>query len=171
MDDVQIRQDGQVLQIPFRACVLYHGHDSIGGLVLGYRLIQWAIRELSPLRVPDREEITFKTAFPGPGVRDAVEMLTRAVSRGAYKVITDVPEDAPEGVYGHMYFEITVGTKTKRVSLVPDALSSDFILTGRAYKRQCHTPELIKHWTELKQGLADSLMQLEDLGVILKQYE
>lgn len=170
MDDIQVRQDGQVLQIPFRACVLYHGYDSIGGLVLGYRLVQWAIQEMSPLRVPDREEIVFKTAFPGPGLRDAVEMLTRAVSRGAYKIITEAPPEAPEGVYGHMYFEISIGENQRRVSLVPGALSDDFIQTGRAYKRQAHTPELIKHWTDLKQQLAQTLMQI-DIRTILKEYD
>lgn len=170
MKDIRVRQDGEVLQIPFSACVLYHGQDSIGGLVLGYRLIQWAIDEMSPSRVPGREEIVFKTAFPGPGIRDAVEMLTRAVSRGAYEVITEVPAGAPEGVYGHLYFEISIGEQTRRVSLVPGAVSDDFIQTGRAYKRQEHTPELLKHWSELKQGLAKTLQAI-DIRTILQTYE
>ena len=36
---VKVIEKGVELNIPFHACVLYHGKDSIGGLSLGYRLM------------------------------------------------------------------------------------------------------------------------------------
>lgn len=82
---ISVYDDGVRLDIPFEACVLYHGRDSIGGLSLGYRLLCFALNKLTEGRIPERKEISFKTAFPGPGLRDAVEMTTRAVTRKATK--------------------------------------------------------------------------------------
>lgn len=94
---ISVYDDGVRLDIPFEACVLYHGRDSIGGLSLGYRLLRFALNKLTDGRIPERKEITFKTAFPGPGLRDAVEMTTRAVTRKAYEVLENAPEGTPEG--------------------------------------------------------------------------
>ena len=66
---ISVYDDGVRLDIPFEACVLYHGRDSIGGLSLGYRLLRFALNKLTDGRIPERKEITFKTAFPGPGLR------------------------------------------------------------------------------------------------------
>ena len=41
---ISVYDDGVRLDIPFEACVLYHGRDSIGGLSLGYRLFKQADR-------------------------------------------------------------------------------------------------------------------------------
>ena len=85
---VKVVEKGVELDIPFHACVLYHGKDSIGGLSLGYRLMYWALNYLSEDgEIPRREDISFKTAFPGPGLRDAVEMISRAVTAGRYEVL------------------------------------------------------------------------------------
>lgn len=97
---ISVYDDGVRLDIPFEACVLYHGRDSIGGLSLGYRLLCFALNKLTEGRIPERKEISFKTAFPGPGLRDAVEMTTRAVTRKAYEVL----ENAPEGcLWPHVF--------------------------------------------------------------------
>ena len=72
---ISVYDDGVRLDIPFEACVLYHGRDSIGGLSLGYRLLCFALNKLTEGRIPERKEISFKTAFPGPGLRD-VSMAT-----------------------------------------------------------------------------------------------
>lgn len=170
-DVVRVKDHGVELTIPLDACVLYHGRDSIGGMVLGFRLIQWALKDICGDEIPNREDITFATAFPGPGLRDAVEMTTRAVTRGAYRVIDekDAPANAPEGVYGRLYFEIAVDNEVRRVSLVPGAVSDDFIQTGRRTKTEEHTPELMAHWTELKEGLAKTLMGL-DIRQVLQHH-
>lgn len=64
---ISVYDDGVRLDIPFEACVLYHGRDSIGGLSLGYRLLCFALNKLTEGRIPERKEISFKTAFPGAG--------------------------------------------------------------------------------------------------------
>ncbi|MBP0574642.1 hypothetical protein J8J27_28435, partial [Mycobacterium tuberculosis] len=84
--DIRILDHGSELVVRFDACVAFHGRTSIGGLALGFRLMQRALADLAPGRVPERDEIRFRTAFPGPGLRDAVEMVSRAATRGVYIV-------------------------------------------------------------------------------------
>lgn len=62
-DTISVYDDAVLLEIPFSACVLYHGRDSIGGLSLGFRMLQWALKELCGERIPERKEISFKTAY------------------------------------------------------------------------------------------------------------
>ena len=167
-DVVRVLDHGKELTISFDDCILYHGVDSIGGLALGFRMMQWAINEMSPNVAPDRETISFKTAFPGPGLRDAVEMIARVVTRGAYTVLQEIPVQAPEGVYGHMYFEVTVGEQTRRISLAPGALPEEFVQTGRAIKAGNADEDLKKRWTELKHGLSEAVLgaNFKDLIVL-----
>ncbi len=165
---VSVKEKGILLSIPFDACVLYHGRDSIGGLALGFRLIQWGLNYLRKNgEIPSREDITFRTAFPGPGLKDAVEMLTRAVSRSRYEEITQAPEAAPEGVYGRMYFEIGLKDKKVCVYLKPGVLSEDFVNTGRLIKSGEATVQDLKHWTEVKEALAETVWSVEDFSSVL----
>ena len=55
---ISVYDDGVRLDIPFEACVLYHGRDSIGGLSLGYRLLCFALNKLTEGRIPERKEIS-----------------------------------------------------------------------------------------------------------------
>ena len=165
---VKVVEKGVELDIPFHACVLYHGKDSIGGLSLGYRLMYWALNYLSEDgEIPRREDISFKTAFPGPGLRDAVEMISRAVTAGRYEVLKEAPLCAPEGVYGHMYFEISLRDKTVKVALKPGVIDDDFIQTGRSFKKENLTPEGLRHWEDLKKNLAEKVWSVENLSDVL----
>ena len=63
---ISVYDDGVRLDIPFEACVLYHGRDSIGGLSLGYRLLRFALNKLTDGRIPERKEINYlQNGFPG----------------------------------------------------------------------------------------------------------
>lgn len=164
---ISVYDDGVRLDIPFEACVLYHGRDSIGGLSLGYRLLRFALNKLTDGRIPERKEITFKTAFPGPGLRDAVEMTTRAVTRKAYEVLENAPEGTPEGVYGHMYFEITVGSRTLCCALKLGVLPEEFVQTGRAIKKGNYSEQDARHWREQKDALSEAIWNIPNFEDVL----
>lgn len=157
-DTIQIIDHGTVLTIPFDACVAYHGRTSIGGAALGFRLLQHAFAVLSPDGPPDRKDIAFFTAFPGPGVRDTVELVTRAVTRGAYAVDPAADVAAPCGVTGRMYFAVTIGARTLRLALIDGALSEEFITLGRKSKTPSMTADDEARWTALKEQLAITVL-------------
>ena len=166
---IRVIDHGTELAIPFEACVAYHGRTSIGGLALGFRLLQWSIAELSPNRVPDRESIRLQTTFPGPGLRDAFEMVARVVTRGAYEVLpaSAAPANAPEGVTGPMYFRVGVGQRELEVVLPPGAISAEFIAAGRHVKSGAAKAAEIERWTELKEALATSVWAAEPEALFL----
>ncbi len=159
---ITVLDDGLKLEIPFDALLLYHGRDSIGGLALGFRLLEFAFKHLTPNAPPERREITFETGFPGPGLRDAVEMVTRAVTRGAFTVDEHPPATAPEGVYGRMIFTVGVGTKRITLQLVEGALPTEFITVGRAVKAGGADDALNARWRALKEALALAVLSAPD---------
>lgn len=108
-----------------------------------------------------------KTAFPGPGLRDAVEMTTRAVTRKAYEVLENAPEGTPEGVYGHMYFEITVGSRTLCCALKPGVLPEEFVQTGRAIKKGNYSEQDARHWREQKDALSEAIWNIPNFEDVL----
>lgn len=157
--NVRVLDAGTPLTISFDDCVRYHGRTSIGGAALGFRLMQMALADLSPAGPAERASIRVRTAFPGPGLRDAIEMVTRAVTRGAYAVDAGAaPASAPEAVSGRLWFEVSVGDRTAAYQTQPGAMSEEFIRLGRKSHREGLTETENLRWTELKEGLAAQIM-------------
>lgn len=92
------------------------GHLIASALVL--RLFQEAFARLSPQEPPMKTDIRVLSAFPGLGVRDHVELVTRAITDGRFVLDTDAgPKEAPRSaIGGRMYFEVAV--KDRAVSFV-----------------------------------------------------
>lgn len=155
---IEIVDHGTLLRISFADCIAYHGRTSIGGLALGYRLLQHAFARLSPGKAPDRESVRVFTAFPGPGLRDALELVARAVTRGAYTAAPAADVPGPEGVTGRMYFEVEVGESRLRLALVGGAIGPEFIALGRKSKAGDASAEDEARWTELKEALAVAVL-------------
>lgn len=157
--EIRVRDHGSDLVVSFDACVAFHGRTSIGGLALGFRLMQMALADLAPGRVPERDEIQFRTAFPGPGLRDAVEMVSRAVTRGAYRVDEALaPMEAPEAPRGRLWFEVRVGDAVGVYVARDGALPADFVPVGRASIAGTLDAAGAVRWLDLREGLAAAVM-------------
>lgn len=158
-DTVSVMDSGIRLDISFEDCVRYHGRTSIGGVALGFRLVQKALSDLCPDEVPERAEISVRTAFPGPGLRDAIEMVTRAVTRGAYEIDTGAaPGTAPEAAIGRLWFEIRIRGRVAVYQAVSGAMSDEFIGLARKSHGEGLTADQNKRWTRLKEDLAAHVM-------------
>ena len=64
----------------------YHGPGSPGGVAHAFKVLELALPLLDPDGPPERRSIVVRTAFGGPGARDAFELVTRAVSEERYVV-------------------------------------------------------------------------------------
>lgn len=169
-DVIRIRDHGTVLTIGYEDCVKYHGRTNIGGVALGFRLLQRAFAGLG-LVLPDREPVTFFTAFPGIGVRDAIEMVTRAHTRGAYRVDTDFPApQAPEAAAGRFFFEFGYGERAIRLAPRPGVVPDEFVTLGRRCRVGAGSEADDRRWAEMKEELAAAAMaaKAEDLFVVLE---
>ena len=125
-------------QTPFNLCVREEegilsftrddmlGYAGLGQLIASgvvMRLLSRAFSDLCPAgEVPERSGIRILTAFPGQGVHDCIELVTRAVTQGRF--ILD-PSAAPAGapstpVGGAMYYEIAYRGKAFAYTFSPD---------------------------------------------------
>lgn len=87
---IQDRQD--VIAIRFADVEKYHGYTNIAGAAVGFKALQAAFDALFPGQPAPREETAVVSGHPGSGVRDAIELVTRASTRGAYNVDATLPK-------------------------------------------------------------------------------
>lgn len=158
-DNILVLDTGTLLEIGFEDCIKYHGRSSIGGLALGFRLLQLAFADLATGTHPDRKMIAVTTSFGGPGFRDAIEMVTRAVTRGVYIVdAARATETAPESPAGQLWFEVRIGDGAACYEVAKGAVGEEFVRLGKKSRAGTLTTEEAPLWTEQKEGLAKALM-------------
>lgn len=92
MKTIAIKDHQDIIEIGFDDVVKYHGYGSVTGAAVAFKALQAAFTEIFPDEPAPREKLSIVSGHPGPGVRDAVEMVTRAVTRGAYTVNTALPQ-------------------------------------------------------------------------------
>ncbi len=85
---------GTRLTFAFADLMRYHGPGSPGGVALGFKALELALPLLGADGPPERREIAIRTAFGGPGARDAFELVTRAVTEDRY--VVDPALERPE---------------------------------------------------------------------------
>lgn len=158
-NDIFVYDTGTLLKIGFEDCIKYHGRSSIGGLALGFRLLQLAFADLAVGEHPDRKEISVSTSFGGPGFRDAIEMVTRALTRGVYIVDSALATaTAPESPAGPLWFKVGVGEREACYEVVAGAVGEEFVRLGKKSRAGTLTKEEAPLWTERKEKLAEALM-------------
>ena len=159
---------GSALTFHIQDAFNYHGYDAVGGVVLGFRLLQRAIVILSPDAPPERREFTLFTAFPGLGARDSFELVTRMVTGNRFTLDTGFAEtSAQAGVEGRLHFEF--GYRGQHVALAPieGAPSAEFIALGKASKRPGVSPQQKADWQRAKYALANTLLAA-DAGEVIR---
>jgi hypothetical protein len=81
---LEVVDQGVRLSFSFADLMRYHGPGSPGGVAHAYKVLERALPLLAPDGVPERREVTVRTAFGGPGARDAFELVLRAVTGERY---------------------------------------------------------------------------------------
>jgi hypothetical protein len=84
---VRVMGEEEPIDIGFDSVVAYHGQAALAMLAITFQGLRATLPKLSPSRAPERSAITVVSGHPGPGVRDAFEFVTRAVTRKAYTSI------------------------------------------------------------------------------------
>jgi hypothetical protein len=100
-DILEILDDGQVQHLTYDNLLAFHHGHAVWGLSVGYRAMQAAGQTLSHETLWDRKFLFIVSAHPGPGVRDAIEFVTRCVSRKQFQLLN--PQQ-PVACHQHMEF-------------------------------------------------------------------
>lgn len=152
---IEVTDQGRVLAYTFDDLMLYHGPGSPGGVAHGFKVMERVLPLLDPNGPVDRREIRVRTAFAGPGARDAFEMVTRAVTEDRY-VVDDAlvrPDCGP--TRKHFVFRLRYRERSVQAVLREGYVSAEFIaLASRAERSAAEESRL----TVLKREMADRLM-------------
>lgn len=165
MDNVIVIKDRDtVLQISYEDIIKYHGRLHIGGVAIGYKVLEFGLSKLAPAgEIPSREKISFASGLgqTATGVLDAVEMVTRARSRGQLFVDTSLGKhiQAPELPNGaRFYFELTYDGARLGLALKEGLVPEEFItLSGKAMAKTLDRAGAIR-LQEVKEEMAATLM-------------
>ncbi len=86
MDDetISVLDGERRLGFTFAAMLAYHGPGSPGGVAHAFKVMQRAFPLLDAEQPPERRDLVIETAFGGPGARDGIELVTRAVTGERY---------------------------------------------------------------------------------------
>lgn len=81
---IVVSDRGERLEFSLADMMRYHGPNSPAGVAHAFKVLERALPLLEPDGAPERREIVVRTAFGGPGARDAFELVTRAVTGDRY---------------------------------------------------------------------------------------
>lgn len=160
MTGVTVLAEEGPLEFEFRDLVRYHGHAALSMLALTFRAQEVAFSRLCGDAPPARDAISVISGHPGPGVRDAFEMITRAVTRGAYTVDRSLPgprlNPATEVVYA---FRIAVdGAGEQHLAVREGVLPDEFFRLIVTEK----TPAQERRFAEIKREIAAAVLARPD---------
>ncbi|MBN7775096.1 hypothetical protein JYP49_05095 [Nitratireductor aquimarinus] len=156
-DKITVLESGTELTFTFDQLLTFHGGGFPGGVVHGLKAMQAAFPLLSDGSV-ERREISILTAFSGPGGRDALEAVTRALtddrlmvdrSIGGKDVISDLP--------GPYLFRFSYRGRTAEATIKAGHVREEFVLLGA---KKDKSPEEITRHEALKSEMAQRLLPL-----------
>lgn len=162
MDSITVHENGHVLTFTWDALLAYHGGSFPGGVVHGLKAMQAAFPLLSsgPL---ERREIEILTAFTGPGGRDVLECVTRALTDGRLKVNRTLGGghaiDDPPGPY---LFRFSYRGRSAEATMRPGYIREEFVTLGALQNRDEAQENRLTH---LKSEMADRLRPMRPQDV------
>ena len=154
--DLFLYEDYDRLRIQLAGAIQYSGLKSVGGVVLGFRLIQYAVELAAGSGPLQRDGISIFTAFPGRGAQDAFEYTCRALRDKRYCCDTTLHHPGAQiGQRGQFLFSLRVNEQN--IVLTPaDGLPSHGYFEA---DRQSHQSEAAaERWTKEKIDFANLLL-------------
>jgi hypothetical protein len=161
-NSITVLDNGHPISFTFDAINAYHGGGFPGGVVHALKAMQAAFPLLSETPL-ERREVTIVTAFSGPGGRDAMEMVTRALTEGRLTIDKsiggkDIVTDPP----GPYVFRFSYRGRTAEAVIKPGHVKEEFVTLGA---KKDKTPDEIARHEGLKAEMAYRLLPIPALGV------
>jgi hypothetical protein len=159
---IVVLDQGEPIAFSFDDLMKYHGPGSPGGVAHAFKVLERALPLLDPGGVPERREIMVRTAFGGPGARDAFELVTRAVTGDRY--VLDPALERSERGRTLERFAFRLGYRGRSVTLAvrEGYVTDEFIDLAR---REGRTAEEEARLTVLKREMADRVMSRAAMDV------
>lgn len=154
---LDVLERGRPLAFSFDDLMKYHGPGSPGGVAQGFKVLERALPLLDPDGPCERREIHIRTAFGGPGARDAFELVTRAVTGERFVVDQSLARPERGRAMERFVFELTYReqsvTLIVREGIVPD----EFIALARTDPRSA---EQEARFAQLKEEMVAQVLPM-----------
>lgn len=151
--------------LPIQVCrdhlTFYSGPSQIIATALMFRLYKRAIGDLSPDNTPERTDITTLVSFPGPGILDCVEYVTRARTVDDGRLVIDSeagPDNSPKALVGRFYFEIDIRGKRRGYWPVPGYFDDTFLKMVTKYQDGKGSVQEEADYQSFKQNIVDRIL-------------
>ena len=158
MPQLTVLEYGKPITYSFADLLKYHGMGFPGGVAQAFKVMERGFALLAEPGQIERLEVEIETAFPGPGARDAFEMVTRAVTGSRFKL--DPTLGSPDILGGknwRYFFRLRYRGGEADMSIRSGHVRPEFLELGAKKDR---TPAEEERLTWLKQEMADRLMPL-----------
>jgi hypothetical protein len=154
-DPIVVLDQGRRIEFSYEDMLRYHGPGSPGGVAHAFKVLERGLPLLDPDGRPERRELTVRTAFGGPGARDAFELVTRAVTDDRY--VVDASLARPDRGRALERFVFRLGYRGHAVTLIvrEGYVSGEFIDLARKEQR---TDDENRRLDRLKLEMADRVM-------------
>jgi hypothetical protein len=154
-ETIEVTELGRTIAFSFDDMMRYHGPGSPGGVANAFKVLQRAFAVLSPDEPPPRRSIVIRTAFRGPGARDGVEAVTRAVSDGRYTVDRTLARPDRGRLVEDFVFQVSIKGRAVTLLLRHGFVTDEFIDLARKDDRTPHDEQRLD---TLKLQLAERVM-------------
>lgn len=161
-ETLAVQELGRTLTFSFEDLMRYHGPGSPGGVANAFKVMRLAFALLSPGCPPERRSIVVRTAFRGPGARDGIEAVTRAVSDGRYIVDRSLARPERGRRLEDFVFEVSIGERAVTLVLRDGYVTDEFIDLARTELRTANQESRLD---ELKAALAQNIMAADAANV------
>jgi hypothetical protein len=152
---LEVTEGGERLRFGFEDLMRYHGPGSPGGVAHAYKVLERALPLLEPEGLCQRRELTIETAFGGPGARDAIEMVTRAVSEGRYEVTSSLERPGLGRLRERFVFRVGYRDRSVTLALRDGFVTGEFLDLARTEGR---SDEQERRLDVLKREMAERVM-------------
>jgi hypothetical protein len=126
---------GKLLSFTFEDLMRYHGPGSPGGVAIAFKVLELGLPLLESGAPPARRAIAIRTAFGGPGARDAFELVTRAVTERRYVVDQDLARPARGRTLERFVFALVHPETTATLLLREGFVDDEFVDLARMQAR------------------------------------
>jgi len=161
---IYIKDDETAIHISYDDILKYHGRSYIAGVALAYKMMELAFDFFQVSELLSRKYIQFRIGVYGPGIIDAIEMVTRAKTHNRMIIDQNIAKyiDAPEaadGYGGKYYFEIFYRTRKISLSLKKGIIPQEFITISNKFHDGSITEGETIRLKELKEEIAGFIMK------------
>ncbi|MEA2219197.1 MAG: hypothetical protein QOJ35_1823 [Solirubrobacteraceae bacterium] len=154
---IDVLDRGRLLSFSFDDMLKYHGPGSPGGVAQAFKLLERGMALLDPDGPPERREIHVRTAFAGPGARDAVELVTRAVTGDRYVVDQALARPERGRAMERFVFELSYRERSATLIVCEGIVPDEFIALARTDPR---SDEQEERFAALKLAMVERVMGL-----------